>query len=297
MTQAHTEIGDDFAVANFAMVNGVLDCAKMHYQRTGSGRPLLLIHGLVGSAKNWRQNIGSLSRDSCVYAVDLLNMGESERVPELDAGLEATADRLAALMDAIGVAEADVAGHSYGGAVAMMLAARHPARVRRLILFAPANPFCTKGHGLIRFYQSLPGRCVARLIPFLPRRFKAAALDQMYGDPSRIAPGTLCEYIDDLRVRGTMSHILRIIEHWFEDMERLRSALPGLAGKSVLLIWGDRDLAVSLDSAREMQQALPQSNLLILPGAGHIAFAEMPEACNRAMRDWLLNSSPPELRS
>src|SRR6202453_2433255 len=114
---------------------------KVHYQRAGSGRPLLLLHGLVGSAKNWRRNIDFLSQDSDVYAIDLFNMGESERVPGLDAGLEATADRLATYMDAIGLDEADIAAHSHGGSVAMMLAARHPERVGRLILFAPANPF------------------------------------------------------------------------------------------------------------------------------------------------------------
>ena len=113
-----------------------------------------LLHGLVGSAKNWRRNISFLSRHSTVYAVDLFNMGESERVPGLDAGLEATADRVAACMDALGLDEADIAAHSHGGAVAMMFAARHPDRVRRLILFAPANPFCDLGNQLIRFYQT-----------------------------------------------------------------------------------------------------------------------------------------------
>src|SRR5207245_5106801 len=106
-----------------------------------SGRPLLLIHGLVGSARNWRQNIEELSGSATVYAIDLLNMGQSARVPGLDATLEATADYLARWMDAVGLAEVDVAGHSHGGAIAMLLAAHHPQRVGKLILFAPANPF------------------------------------------------------------------------------------------------------------------------------------------------------------
>src|SRR5271156_5368183 len=167
----------------FALVNG----ARVHYQRAGTGRPLLLLHGLIGSARNWRQNIRFLSRHSSVYAVDLFNMGESERVPGLDAGLEATADRLAACMDALGLAEADIAGHSHGGAVAMMFAARHPDRVRSLILFAPANPFCDLGNQLIRFYQTRFGIWLARPIPVLPRMLKATALSHMYGDPSRVS--------------------------------------------------------------------------------------------------------------
>jgi pimeloyl-ACP methyl ester carboxylesterase len=270
---------------------------KIHYQRAGTGRPLLLLHGLVGSARNWRQNISFLSRDSSVYAIDLFNMGESERIPGLDAGLEATADRLAAYMDALGLDEADIAGHSHGGAVAMMFAARHPGRVRRLILFAPANPFCDLGNQLIRFYQTRFGSWFARQIPFLPRMLKATALSRMYGDPSRVSLGALEGYTEGLHVPGTMDHVLQIVQRWFVDMGLLRSALTGLTAKPTLLIWGDRDRAVGLSSGRELQRTLPQSSLLVLPGVGHIAFEEMPEVCNQAMRDWLINPLPSENRT
>lgn len=282
VTEVHRTIEETFVQ---------VDGAKIHFQRAGTGRPLLLLHGLVGSAKNWRQNISFLSRDSSVYALDLFNMGESDRVPGLDAGLEATADRLAAFMNALGLPEADIAAHSHGGAIAMMFAARHPGRVRSLILFAPANPFCDLGNQLIRFYQTSFGIWFARRIPLLPRMLKATALSRMYGDPSRVPVGTLEGYTKGLHIPGTMDHVLQIVQRWFVDMGLLRSALPGLAAKPTLLIWGDRDRAVGLDSARELQRTLTQSSLLVLPGVGHIAFEEMPEVCNQAMRDWLLNPS------
>jgi 4,5:9,10-diseco-3-hydroxy-5,9,17-trioxoandrosta-1(10),2-diene-4-oate hydrolase len=276
----------------FAVVDGL----KVHYQRAGSGRPLLLLHGLVGSAKNWRQNISFLAQDSEVYAVDLFNMGESERVPGLDAGLEATADRLAAYMDALDLEEADIAAHSHGGAVAMMFAARHPERVRRLILFAPANPFCDLGHQLIRFYQTRFGVWFARQIPFLPRRLKATALSRMYGDPSRVSAGALEGYTEGLHIPGTMDHVMQIVQRWFVDMGLLRSALERLAAKPTLLIWGDCDRAVGLSSASELQSVLLQSSLMVLPGVGHIAFEEMPEICNQAMREWLSKPLASEAR-
>lgn len=283
MTQRYSAIEQAFV-----LVDGV----QMHYQRAGNGRPLLLLHGLVGSAKNWRQNISFLSRDSSVYAVDLFNMGESERVPGLDAGLEATADRLAAYMDAVGLDEADIAGHSHGGAIAMMFAARHPDRVRSLILFAPANPFCDLGHRLIRFYQTRFGIWLARQIPALPAMLKATALSRMYGDPSRVAEDSLEGYIEGLHIPGTIDHVLQIVQRWFVDMGLLRSALTRLAAKPTLLIWGDRDRAVGLPSGRELQRTLPHSSLMVIPGVGHIPFEEMPDVCNKAMRDWLLNPLP-----
>ncbi len=272
----------------FVLVGGV----KIHYECAGTGRPLLLLHGLVGSARNWRQNIGFLAGDSRVYAVDLFNMGESERVPGLDAGLEATADRVAECMDALGLDEADVAGHSHGGAVAMMLAARHADRVRRLILFAPANPFCDLGNQLIRFYQTRFGVWLARQIPFLPRMLKATALSRMYGDPSRVTDDALEGYTAGLHVPGTIDHVLQILRRWSVDMGLLRSALGDLAEKPTLLIWGDRDRAVGLSSGRQLQRILPLSSLIVIPGVGHIAFEEQPDVCNRAMRDWLARTPP-----
>lgn len=270
----------------FVQVGGM----RVHYRRAGTGRPLLLLHGLVGSSLNWRQNIDSLAQDAEVYALDLFNMGESDRVFGLDASLEATADRIVGVMDALGLDEADIAAHSHGGAIALMLTARHPERVRRLILFAPANPFCNLGRQLIGFYRTAPGRSVARLIPLVPNAFKAIALRRMYGDPSRVAQDALEGYVAGLKIPGTVDHVMQIVRRWYDDMGQLRNALANIAAKPTLLVWGDRDRAVGVDSAHELQQLLPQSHLMVLSGVGHIAFEELPEVCNRAMRDWL--SSP-----
>ncbi len=268
-----------------------VDGAGVHFQVAGAGEPLLLLHGLIGSGQTWRQNIGFLAEHATVYAVDLFNMGRSERVAGLDASLEATADRVASLMDALHVAKADIAAHSHGGAIAMMLAARHPQRVRKLILFAPANPFCGSRNHVIRFFQTRLGRWLGRQVPSLPRSLHATALGRMYGDPSRVAEGTLENYTDGLEIPGTMDHVLRILSGWFDDMRQLRSALGRLAEKPTLLIWGDRDRAVNLSSARLLQGMLTESQLLVLPGAGHLAFEEMPEMCNLAMRNWLVGSA------
>ena len=272
----------------YVSVNG----ARLHFHRAGSGAPLLLLHGLVGSAKNWRQNIYFLAQHAKVYAVDLLNMGESDRVRGLDSSLEATADRIAACMDALGLETSDIAGHSHGGAVAMMLAVRHPHRVRRLILFAPANPYCDLGKQLIAFYQTRFGMWFARQIPWLPRTLKATALSRMYGNPARVPDEALDGYTEGLHIPGTIDHVLSIVRGWSTDMKELRESLALLAEKPILLVWGDRDRAVGLASAAKLRKKLRRSNLIVLPGVGHIPFEEVPEACNSAMKDWLTASVP-----
>jgi len=263
----------------------LVDGIRVHYQRAGAGPALVLLHGLVGSAKNWDRNIEFLGRSRSVYALDLANMGESERVPGLDAGLEASADRVAACMDALGIAVADVAGHSHGGSIAMMLASRHPGRVRRLVLFAPANPFCDLARGLIRFYRTRLGMWIARRLPSLPRALHATALSRMYGDPRRVAPDALDGYTRGLNL-GSVEHVLGIVRSWTDDMTALRSSLAGLRGLPTLLIWGEKDRAVGVVSGRRLAELLG-ARLIVLPGVGHIPFAELPEVCNRAVGDWL----------
>jgi len=263
----------------------LVDGMKVHYQYAGTGPALVLLHGLVGSARNWDCNIEFLGRSHTVYALDLVNMGESERHPNLDAGLEATADRILAFMDSIGIETADLAGHSHGGSVAMMLASRHPGRVRRLVLFAPANPFCDLARPLIGFYRTRFGMWFARRIPLFPRALHRISLSRMYGDPSRVAPGALDGYTRGLN-NGTVEHVLRIIRCWTDDMNALREALGSLAGLPTLLIWGDKDRAVGVASGERLAQALG-ARMIVLPGVGHIAFAESPEICNRAVGNWL----------
>jgi len=259
---------------------------RVHYSRAGAGPALVLLHGLVGSARNWNRNIEFLAQFRTVYALDSANMGESERVRGLDAGLAAQADRLAACMDELGIDVADVVGHSHGGAIAMMLAAKYPGRVRRLVLFAPANPFCKLGHAQMRFYRTRLGSWFARtVVPLMPRVMHRRALERMYGDPKRIAKGVLEGYTDGLD-SSAIEHILAIMRRWSEDMELLQAALPDLKGVPMLLFWGDRDRAVGLGSGEELARRLG-APLKVVHEAGHLAFEEMPEVCNPLLGEWL----------
>ncbi len=261
--------------------------ARMHYLHAGAGQPMVLIHGLVGSSANWLQNLHALAEHRSVYAIDQINMGDSQRVPGLASDLESTADRIAATMTALGIEQADIAGHSHGGAVSLMLAARHPERVRSLILFAPANPFSDLSDLLVRVYSTTLGGLIARCAPYMPTPLQHFALGRMYGDPRRIQDGSLQGYIGGLRAVGTVSHILAIVRGWFEDMAKLKAALPLVGAIPTQLVWGDGDRAVSLVSARALNRELPQSTLTVFPGVGHIAFEEMPEEANRVMLEWL----------
>jgi pimeloyl-ACP methyl ester carboxylesterase len=248
---------------------------------------MLLIHGLVGSSANWRNNIGALAQHASVYAIDLVNMGKSQRVGGLDAGLTATANRIVAVMDALNLAEADIVAHSHGGAVALMLAALHPRRVRRLILFAPANPYSRSSDAVVRIYSTAWGRIVARMLPHLPTPVQRIALGGMYGGADRVPDRCLQEITDGMRNPATLRHVLRVIRCWCAEMIKLEAVLERVEQIPTLLVWGDCDGTVSLNSGIQLNRKLPASELLTVPGGGHSVFLETPEVSNRIMLEWL----------
>jgi 4,5:9,10-diseco-3-hydroxy-5,9,17-trioxoandrosta-1(10),2-diene-4-oate hydrolase len=261
--------------------------ARVRYLHAGNGRPMLLIHGLVGSSANWRNNIDALAQHARVYAIDLVNMGKSERVAGLDAGLRATADRLVAVMDALDLAEVDIVAHSHGGAVALMLAALHPRRVSRLILFAPANPYSSSSDLMVRVYSTRWGGFLAWMLPHFPAPFQRIALGEMYGGADRVVDSCLQEMVDGLRSPGTLRHVLCIVRCWFTDMAKLKTALGRVKRIPMLLVWVDRDCTVSLSSAIKLKRKLRTSELIVVPGGGHSVFEETPEESNRIMLEWL----------
>ncbi|MGA2050969.1 MAG: alpha/beta hydrolase [Terracidiphilus sp.] len=261
--------------------------ARLYYLDAGSGRPMLLIHGLIGSSATWRNNIDALARHASVYAIDLVNMGKSQRVAVVDAGLRATAKRIVAVMDALDLAEADIVAHSHGGAVALMLAALYRRRVRRLILFAPANPYCNSSDPVALICSAPWGRFLARILPYLPAPIQRIALGRVYGGSDSVVDSCLQEIVDGLRNPDTLRHVLCIIRCWFAERAKLKAALRRVKRIPTLLVWGDRDCTVSLNSAVKLNRKLRGSELIVLPGRGHATFEETPEEVNRVMIEWL----------
>jgi pimeloyl-ACP methyl ester carboxylesterase len=265
-----------------------IDGHQMHCLKAGAGPELVLLHGLLGTASTWEPAIPALAAESTIYAVDALGIGGSERVPGIDATLEAQADRIVKFMDGASIANADFLATSHGGAVALTLAAKYPGRVRNLMLHAPANPFSHLGDALIRFYLSGLGTWFAHRVARLPEPMQAIGLGRMYGDPTQLRDGALGKYMGSLRVPGTVAYILSMLSAWFDDMAKLEAALKQVCQVPALLLWGDRDRAVSLESAQELLRYFDRAELEVLPGAGHLPYEECPETLARIVNSFLV---------
>lgn len=258
---------------------------RITYFHAGAGPPILLLHGLLGGSFCWRRNMDALSQRHTVFAVDLPGHGESDAPSHLDCSMQAQAQRLSSLLENLKLEQVDIVGSSWGGAIAMFVAAQ-TGRMRFLVLAAPVNPWSNLGAGRIRFLNGRIGAAFLRMVWPVSRPLYRTALARMYGDPIRLPPGTVKGYCSQIMRPGRVDNVLNTLRNWEKDVDALRAAIPKIKAPS-LLIWGTRDGAVDLRSAQALTQVLPQCQLKLIEGAGHLPFEETPEEFNRLVLDFI----------
>src|SRR6201993_2812836 len=109
----------------------------------------------------------------------------------------------------------------------------------------------------------------------------------MYGGPGPVVDKCLQEIVVGLRNPDILRHVLCVIRCWSAEMVKLKAAIRRVKKIPILLVWGDRDCTVSLNSALPLKRKLRASELIVLPGCGHSVFEENPEESNRIMLEWL----------
>jgi len=260
---------------------------RMRYLRAGSGPPVLLIHGLSAYSFSWRQVIPALSSIRTVFAPDLLGSGFSDQPRDLDYGMTPAAQRLWQWLDGLGVANTDIIGSSLGGGISVRMTAMAPDRVNKFVLAAPVNPWSRHGRFVTRMLATRAGAAMFMASLPLIRASGKFWLKRLFGDPKRIAPGTLEGYSAPLEQRSAWEYSMSVMRYWKSDLRHLEQDYASLSDKHALLIWGDRDVAVNLSSAREILKRMPQAELKVMNGVGHIPYDETPEEFSRLVREFL----------
>jgi pimeloyl-ACP methyl ester carboxylesterase len=256
---------------------------------------MVLVHGLLGYSFSWRHVMDGLATGREVYALDMPGSGFSECSRALDPRLPAAAERLLAFLDIGRIASCDLVGSSYGGAIALFLAAKHPERIRTLTLVSPANPWSRIGRKRLALLRH---PAIARSFPVIARKVRPLhrfAIRRMYGDPRRLGSETLRGYSLPLMRIGVLEHAVAITQGWHADMAELESLLPSLSEIPVLLVWGSKDRVVDLASAEMLASRLRNSRLVILQGAGHLPYEECPEEFVSVVSRFLKESSRREV--
>ncbi len=241
---------------------------------TGSGRPLLLLHGW-GATKELMAPVAQRLSGYRTVVPDLPGFGGTPAPPR-GWGVEEYAQWVLALLDRLSVARADVVAHSNGGRIAVALAVTHPERVRRLVLTDSAGIRPRHGpayHARVRTFKLLRSAARSRWLPASVRAAAQTRAARRGSADYRAASGAL---------RDTMVRLVNTdMRAWLR-----RLIVP------TLLIWGECDEETPLADGRLMERLIPDAGLVVFEGAGHFAYAEQPDRFCRIV-DVFLRGDPP----
>ncbi|MBK7858883.1 MAG: alpha/beta fold hydrolase [Archangiaceae bacterium] len=243
----------------------------LHHRDEGSGAPVLLLHGLASTQRVFDEVIsGGASRHRFV-AVDLPRSGSSKAWAA--SRPDQIAERLMPWLVAKGLSRFSVVGHSFGGLVAMELAARWPERVSRLVIAS------SPGLGLTPQIRKLVHNPLAESavgwLSRLPmhRRAVRAYFEWLWAERGTLSDRHLEIYLEALRAEGVWESMLeagRAISAWRLPVEALRaSQVP------VRVLWGEKDPLVPLLQGEQLATALG-APFRVLPGVGHCVPEQRP---------------------
>jgi pimeloyl-ACP methyl ester carboxylesterase len=243
---------------------------SLAYDRTGTGEPLVLIHGLGHRRQGWDAVLPRLAFERDVIAVDLPAMGESRVAPVGD--YRAMADMVEKLFGELGLDRPHVAGNSLGGLIALELASRGAVRSATALSPAgfwntPERMWCTAVFRIAGFLGArLPDGILDRVIANPVARVSLCGL--FFGRPSRHAAADLKRDLRGLgrEHRPAIDAALAECDSW--PVPQPASGVP------TTIAWGGRDLTLFPHQARRARRAFPAARFVPLPGLGHVPMGD-----------------------
>ncbi|MGA2050935.1 MAG: alpha/beta fold hydrolase [Terracidiphilus sp.] len=231
---------------------------RLHYEVEGpaDGQVVVLVHGLGGRAEDWRDLAPYLAKAGFrVYLPDLIGYGRSEKPADFSYSVHDETGVVVDFLDALGLKQVDLGGWSMGGAIVQHVAADHPQRVRRLMLFDSAGLFVLPKWDLNLFTPNSAEQ-VDQLV------------DLLMPHPPKV-PGFVAR--DILRVSDDRAWIIhRALATMLTGRDATDKLLPQLK-MPVLILWGGEDKITPVTQGEMLHQLLPQSEFHVIPGCGHLA--------------------------
>lgn len=245
----------------------------LEHHRSGTGEPLVLVHGVGSRWQVWDPVIGVLAARHEVIAVDLPGFGAS--APDgTEPSIEALTTRLEALFSELDLDRPHVAGSSMGGAIALELARR--GSVRSATAVSPAGFWTAREREWCIGSLRASLRLLPALRPVLGPLIATGAgrtllFAQYFRRPWRLAPGDVDAAVDALLGSASTPRALELFRgHRFHDPQELR-------GTPLTIAWGDHDYLLLTRQRTRARRLLPWARHVELPGCGHLPFADDPE--------------------
>lgn len=261
-----------------------IDGQRVHVEVRGEGEPLLLLHGFGASTLLWEAVLPELAKTRRVVALDLNGFGWTERSKEREAYTLAGQERLVlAVADRLGIERFDLAGHSYGGAISLFLAARHPERVRSLVLADSAMPAYGTSRRKRRYASRTLNGLFIRTVGLSERRVRRS-LREAYADDRKVTDELVRAYLDRLRVEGVVDAFFGLSAPTGAPPDRVDLAH---LNQSALVVWGAEDEVTLPANGRKIAATLPDATFVEIPSCGHSPMEECPREFLAAVEPFL----------
>jgi pimeloyl-ACP methyl ester carboxylesterase len=265
------------------------------YRMGGAGPAILLIHGMAGSSRTWREVLPLLARDHTVIAPDLLGHGESAK-PMGDYSLGAFASGLRDFLGVLDVDRVTVVGQSLGGGVAMQLAYQHPEICERLVLVGSGG--LGREVSWILRALTLPGADL--LMPIFFPSFVRGLGNQVsrflyrkgWRAPHLAETWRAYTSLTQTENREAFVRTLRAVIDAGGQSVSARDRLYLAAGLPTLIIWGDEDDIIPITHAYDAHEAIAHSRLEVFEGAGHFVHVEQPLRFAEVVVDFIRTTEP-----
>jgi pimeloyl-ACP methyl ester carboxylesterase len=249
-----------------------VDGYRIHYYALGpsDGPVAVLVHGLGGRSEDWAKLAPFLAHAGYrVYLPDLPGYGQSDRPADFSYSVTDEARIVVGFLDALGVKQVDLGGWSMGGWVAQLVALGHPERVRRLMLFDSAGLY-VKLDWDTKLFTPVSAAEIEKLDALL------------MPNPPHV-PGYVAR--DILRTSHEHAWVIRrALNTMLSGQETTDNLLPSLR-MPVLIVWGQVDQITPLNEGNKMHQLIPGSQMVVMPGCGHLA----PNECAAAIAPFVVN--------
>lgn len=250
---------------------------KLNYRKVGEGKPLIILHGLFGSADNWFSIARELDKEFTMYLVDQRNHGDSPHDDEWN--YDVMVEDLKELLDEEGLDKANLMGHSMGGKTVMNFALKYPERVEKLIVADIAPRYYPVHHESI-----LEGLNSLDLKAINSRKEADDALAKYISEPGirQFLLKSLARDADGFAWKINLPIITK-------NIENVGEALP--EGESfdgpTLFLAGANSNYVQQKDLPEMLEFFPNYELEFVQNAGHWLHAEQPHAVVEEIRKFL----------
>lgn len=264
--------------------HAAVDGLRLRYVRRGSGPAVVLLHGVASSLYTWKDVLPGLAARHDTIALDLPGFGGSDipSAPSADL-LQAS---VVGFLERLAIPRASLVGNSLGGAVASLVAARHPQRVRALVLIDAAGfrMDATSRPALLRLAAGSLGSAL-ELLP-RPRPLVALGLRQVFHDDARVTPERIDEYEAPFMRPGAVAALRALLNAPAPSASEFGATLSTVEART-LVIWGAEDRWIPAADADRFTAAIRGARKFVLPGCGHMPQEERPGETLRLLEEFL----------